>query len=208
MPSRREGAKQAKRDSVGIADPGSLTTSSTARGGERRAGTSAPLAVPANLFADAAGTGSLLTPRLDVSTPAHVHDLVVGFYREIMLDELLGPIFSDVAEVDWPEHIPRLIDYWCWILLGTPRYAGNVTKTHRHLHSLQPIEPDHCDRWFLLWVQCVDERWEGRNAERAKSYAATMMAGLAKHVFGFTWARPATQGTAAESEPLPDLEVG
>jgi hemoglobin len=207
MPSH-EGAKPTERDSVRSADPGTWTTCSTVRGSTHRAGTTAPLAVPANLFADAAPTGSPPIRRFDLSTRAHVHDLVVGFYREIMLDELLEPIFGDVAEVDWVEHIPRLIDYWCWILLGTPRYAGTVTKTHRHLHSLQPLAPDHCDRWFSLWVHCVDERWDGRNAERAKSYAATMMEGLAKHVFGFTWARPATQDTAADSEPRPDLEVG
>lgn len=81
---------------------------------------SAEGAKPANLFADAAGTDALPRPRLDLSTPAHVHDLLVGFYREIMLDELLEPIFGDVAEVAWVEHIPRLIDHWCWILLGTP----------------------------------------------------------------------------------------
>jgi len=155
--------------------------------------------------ADAPRTGSPAVRRLDLSTSADVHDLVVAFYREIMLDELLEPIFSEVAEVDWVEHIPRLIDYWCWILLGTPRYAGTVTKTHRHLHGLQPLEPDHCDRWFSLWVRCVDERWEGRSAERAKKYAATMMQGLAKHVFGFTWANAATQET---TEPLLDLQVG
>ncbi len=41
--------------------------------------------------------------------------------------------------------------------------------------------------WFSLWTRSVDERWEGPNAERAKSYAAALMAGLAKRVFGFVW---------------------
>jgi hemoglobin len=131
--------------------------------------------------------GSTATRRPDLSTPAHVHDLVTVFYREIMFDELLEPIFSEVAEVDWVEHIPRLIHYWCSILFGTSSDTGSVTKTHRHLHSLQPIEPEHCDRWFSLWIHSVDERWEGPNAERAKSYAAALMAGMAKRVFGFDW---------------------
>jgi len=126
-------------------------------------------------------------PALDLSTPGQVHDLVTIFYREIVFDELLEPVFSDVAEVDWAEHIPNLIDYWCWILFGTHPYPGAVTRTHRHLHGLRPIEPAHCDRWFALWVQCIDERWAGPYADHAKRHARTLMAGMAKRIFGFAW---------------------
>ena len=126
-------------------------------------------------------------PPLDLSTPAQVHDLVTIFYREVVFDELLEPVFGEVAEVDWAEHIPRLIDYWCWILFGAPRYPGAVTRTHRHLHGLQAIEPAHCDRWFSLWTTCVNERWSGPYAEHAKRHAQTLMAGMAKRIFGFTW---------------------
>lgn len=128
--------------------------------------------------------------RRDLDTPAQIHDLVTGFYREIAFDELLEPIFGEVAEVDWAEHIPRLIDYWCWILLRTSPYPGAVTKTHRHLHELQPIEPIHCDRWFELWTGCVDERWAGPHADHAKDHAASLMAGMAKRIFRFEWAAP------------------
>ena len=81
----------------------------------------------------------------DLSTPAAIHDLVTRFYREIVFDDLLAPIFDEVAEVDWTIHIPNLIDYWCWIILGPPRYRGTVTATHRHLHDTQPITPAHCE---------------------------------------------------------------
>lgn len=154
--------------------------------------TTAPTLHPARTDTTAEAT---VRPKPDLSSPAHIHDLVVAFYREVMLDELLEPIFSDVAEVDWVEHIPRLIDYWCWIVLGKPRYEGTVTKTHRHLHDLHALEPAHCDRWFSLWGLCVDARWEGVNADRAKAYAATMMAGLAKRVFGFCWTVPEQHGS-------------
>ena len=137
--------------------------------------------------------------RPDLATAGQIHDLVTIFYREIVFDELLEPVFSDVAEVDWVEHIPRLIDYWCWILLDTKRYAGAVTRTHRHLHELQAIEAVHCDRWFTLWVACIDERWAGPRAEHAKSHAATLMAGLAKHVFGYRWEPPAPVADAPVS---------
>lgn len=125
--------------------------------------------------------------RPDISSRTHVNDLVIAFYREIMFDDLLQPVFEEVAEVDWPDHILRLIDYWCWILFGTKGYGGAVTRTHRHLHGLGPIEPAHCDRWYSLWAATIDEAYAGPHADKAKHHAATLMAGLAKHVFGYQW---------------------
>jgi hemoglobin len=132
-------------------------------------------------------------PRPDLSTPAAIHDLVTAFYREIVFDELLEPLFSEVAEVDWVEHIPKLIDYWCWILLGTDGYPGAVTRTHRHLHELRAIEPAHCDRWYALWVAAVDERWSGPHADHAKHHAETLMSGMAKRIFGYEWTPSAAE---------------
>jgi hemoglobin len=119
-----------------------------------------------------------------------VHDLVTAFYREIVFDDLLGPVFGEVAEVQWAEHIPKLIDYWCWILFGAKDYRGAVTRTHRHLHSLEPLRPEHCDRWYGLWSATIDSAWSGPHADHAKHHAASLMAGLAKHVFGFAWTPP------------------
>ena len=131
------------------------------------------------------------TPVLDdISTPTHVHDLVIQFYREIVFDDVLEPVFGEVAEVDWAEHIPKLIDYWCWILFGTGRPSGMVTIAHRHLHGLSPIQPIHCDRWYQLWRASVDQRWSGPTADKAKDHAATLMSGMAKRIFGFSWERP------------------
>jgi hemoglobin len=134
----------------------------------------------------------------DLTTPSEIHDLVTAFYREIVFDELLEPIFSDAAEIDWVEHIPKLIDYWCWILLGTAGYPGAVTRTHRHLHEVIAIQPAHCDRWFALWVRSVDERWAGPGAEHAKAHARTLMTGMAKHIFGFAWTPAIDDGSAPE----------
>lgn len=131
-----------------------------------------------------------VTARGDLSTRTDVHDLVVEFYREVVLDDVLELIFGEVAEVDWAQHIPKLIDYWCRILFGDSSYAGPVTAVHRHLHGLEPIRVEHCDRWYLLWTQSVDARWVGPTAEQAKAHAAALMAGMAKHIFGFIWMPP------------------
>ncbi|HPU38035.1 MAG TPA: group III truncated hemoglobin [Microthrixaceae bacterium] len=126
----------------------------------------------------------------DISSRADVHDLVVDFYREIIFDELLGPIFEEVAEVDWAVHIPNLIDYWSRILLGIPGSALRVTEVHRHLHGQQPLTIEHCDRWFELWTATLDARWSGPIVERARNHAASIMAGMARHIFDVQWAPP------------------
>lgn len=128
--------------------------------------------------------------RPDLATRTEVNDLVIEFYREILFDDLLQPVFEEVAEVDWAEHILKLIDYWCWILFGTEGYRGAVTRTHRHLHGRAAVEPEHCDRWYALWATCVDQGYAGPCADKAKRHAATLMAGLAKHVFGYPWTPP------------------
>lgn len=126
----------------------------------------------------------------DLVSRAEIHDLVVEFYRDVVFDDLLAPLFGEVAEVDWSQHIPKLIDYWCRILLREGGYAGAVTAAHRHLHGLEPVRLEHCDRWYVLWANCVDTRWAGPAADRAKAHAASLMAGMAKHIFEFEWAPP------------------
>lgn len=135
-----------------------------------------------------------LDGRPDLDSRAQIHHLVVGFYREIVFDDLLEPVFGEVAEVDWAEHIPRLIDYWCRVLLGEPGYQGAILAAHAHLHAQEPLRTEHCDRWYSLWVRSVDDRWSGPTAERAKHHAARIMAMLARRVIGTEWAPPRHAG--------------
>ncbi|MPY94100.1 MAG: hypothetical protein GEV08_13860 [Acidimicrobiia bacterium] len=135
----------------------------------------------------------------DLDTRAQVHDLVVGFYREIAFDELLAPVFTETAEVDWSLHIPKLIDYWCRVLLGHPGYEGAILGAHREVHELEAFRPELFDRWYDLWAQSVDRGWEGPLAERAKAHAARMSATLARRLIDSPWEPPACPAAAAAS---------
>jgi hemoglobin len=123
----------------------------------------------------------------DLSTRAEVHDLVVGFYREVVFDDLLEPIFDEVAEVDWAGHIPLLVDFWCRVLHGDRRYRGAVLAAHRHVHELEPLRVEHLDRWYSLWTSTIDERWAGPLADRAKAHAARIGQGLARQLMDVDW---------------------
>lgn len=118
----------------------------------------------------------------DLDSRTEIHDLVVQFYREVAFDDLLGPVFGEVAEVDWASHIPKLIDYWCRVLLGQPGYDGSLLGTHRRVHDQQAFEPALFDRWLQLFVGSVDARWAGPGADRAKGHAGRMAKSLARQL--------------------------
>ena len=118
----------------------------------------------------------------DLDDRAAIHDLVVHFYREVAFDDLLGPVFGEVAEVDWAEHIPRLIGYWCRVLLGHSSYDGRILGAHERVHREHPFEPELFDRWHRLFVESVDSGWRGPRAEQAKRHAAHMLGVMSRRL--------------------------
>jgi hemoglobin len=103
----------------------------------------------------------------DLESRADIHELVVGFYREIVFDEMREPVFGEVGEVDWALHIPELIDYWCRVLLRQPGYVGSIIEVHQHVHDLEPFRIEHFDRWYGLWTESIDARWTGPQGDPA-----------------------------------------
>ncbi|HJR26974.1 MAG TPA: group III truncated hemoglobin [Acidimicrobiales bacterium] len=123
----------------------------------------------------------------DLATRTEIHDLVIDFYREITFDPVLGPVFDEVAEVDWSQHIPRLIDYWARVLLGDPSYDGYILRPHLHVHELQSFQLEYFDRWYELFASSVDARWSGPRADAAKDHASRMAGTLARRILGVSW---------------------
>ncbi|HEY9556438.1 MAG TPA: group III truncated hemoglobin [Acidimicrobiales bacterium] len=142
------------------------------------------------MAADAPGTiaapqGTAL--RRDLDDRAQIHDAVVAFYREIVFDDLLAPVFDEVADVDWALHIPKLIDYWCRVLLGEVGYDGYILGAHAVVDRIEPFRAEHFDRWYGLWVETLDSRWSGPFADQAKSHAARMAGVLSRRLSGADW---------------------
>ena len=120
----------------------------------------------------------------DLDTRPAIHDLVVAFYREIVFDDLLGPLFEEVAETDWTEHIPRLINYWCRILLGERNFTGPLIEAHREVHRREALRDEHFERWHRLWVMSIDERWAGPHADHAKAHATATLGLISRRLRG------------------------
>ena len=110
-------------------------------------------------------------PTRDLVDPSDVAELVRRFYADVAMDDVLGPLFNDVAKVDWSEHLPKLTAFWCRALFGLPGYAGNPFRAHLEVHAQSPFTLAHFHRWLDLFEETVDLGWIGPNAEKVKELA-------------------------------------
>jgi hemoglobin len=89
-----------------------------------------------------------------------------------MADEKIGWLFTDVAELDLEEHIPKIAAFWATNLLGAKSYKGGAFGVHGRLHEKAGgLEQAHFERWLVLWCQTVDELFDGPLAAAAKVHA-------------------------------------
>lgn len=110
-------------------------------------------------------------PARDLDSPAEIAEMVRRFYQDVAQDDLLGPMFNDVAKVDWVEHLPKLTAFWCRALLGIEGYAGNPFRAHSLINDQAPFTDAHFERWLDLFHDAVELGWTGPNAQRALDLA-------------------------------------
>lgn len=110
-------------------------------------------------------------PTSDLDAPEEIAELVRRFYADVAQDSLLGPMFNDVAQVDWSEHLPKLTAFWCRALLGLPGYQGNPFRAHLLVHAQSEFTAAHFERWLNLFHETVELDWVGPNADRALELA-------------------------------------
>ncbi len=110
-------------------------------------------------------------PTADLDSPEEIGEMVRRFYQDVAQDDLLGPVFDDVAQVVWAEHLPKLTAFWCRALLGIDGYVGNPFRAHALVHARAPFTDAHFDRWLQLFHDTVELGWVGPGADRALALA-------------------------------------
>jgi len=93
--------------------------------------------------------------------------LVDQFYAKVRKDELIGPIFDEVAKVHWDEHLPKIYNFWESLLFGAGNYQGRPFPPHIPLK----LKVEHFEKWLQLFFETVDENFAGAKAEEAKHRA-------------------------------------
>ena len=111
-------------------------------------------------------------------------ELVTDFYELMLQDELLAPIFLEVAKIDLEQHLPHLVDFWYSILFMTGEYRRNVMEMHLSLGRRVELKPEHFDRWLGYFKRSVQKSFAGPKAdlaiERAQSIALLMQVKLSR----------------------------
>lgn len=123
--------------------------------------------------------------KLDLTTREHIFLLVSSFYEKVRKDDLLGPIFNGVIS-DWDHHLQHLTDFWCnqlFVERGT--YRGDPIAAHKGVdeYAKNTISEHHFGRWLNLWVQTLDELFEGDNVFIAKNRARKMATHIHLSIF-------------------------
>lgn len=125
-------------------------------------------------------------PTGDLDTASEIAEMVRRFYADIAQDDLLGPMFNDVARVDWSEHIPKLAAFWCQTLLGQPGYEGNPFRAHMLVHAQREFTPAHFERWLNLFHETLELGWTGPIAQRASDLADNVARVHSRQLLGHT----------------------
>ena len=120
----------------------------------------------------------------DLDDPTEIAEMVRRFYADVAQDDILGPMFNDVARVDWAEHLPKLTAFWCRALLSMPGYEGNPYRAHRALHGRRTFERKHFEQWLDLFHETLDLGWTGPKVEQAKALACKVAFVHSKQIIG------------------------
>jgi len=110
----------------------------------------------------------------DINTRADIILLVDSFYKRVQLNDKIGPIFTEIAKVDWTHHLPKMYDFWESILFGKATYKGNPMLTHFAINDKVPLQTAEFDTWKNLFYQTVDDLFTGPNAETIKQKAQSI----------------------------------
>lgn len=101
--------------------------------------------------------------------------LITKFYDKLMVDDEIGHFFQ---ALDLSHHIPKVADFWAFILVDKPGYNNNMMGAHAKLD----LHESDFKRWLHLFHETIGEHFQGEKAnlaiERSKLVAWTMTSKL------------------------------
>jgi hemoglobin len=114
-------------------------------------------------------------------TEGNIRRMVHTFYDGVRHDEVLGPVFDKALSHGWDAHLPRMVEFWSTVLLGTHTFQSNVYGKHM---ALQGIEKDHFVRWLNLFGNTVGRIYAREQADEILLIAQRIANSLQLGYFG------------------------
>lgn len=118
----------------------------------------------------------------DIVSRSDIERMVNAFYASVRADELLQPIFDDIAHTDWDAHLPKMYDFWSAVLFGTAGFQGDPLGVHKALARKTPLGEAEFSRWLQLFHATIDSLFDGPVADHAKMRAVRIASVMQYHV--------------------------
>jgi hemoglobin len=114
----------------------------------------------------------------DIESRRDLENLLEIFYQRALKDEVIGYLFTEIAQIDLSHHLPVIVDFWEMVLFQTvnfqEKYGRSPMQVHLRLSEITELRKEHFSRWLTLFSQTVDEYFAGEKAELAKSRAVSI----------------------------------
>ena len=107
----------------------------------------------------------------DVQNQEDLYKIVEDFYKNLLADEKISYIFTDVVKIKLEEHLPILVTFWSQAILGTGGYYNNLTQIHLDVNMKSYLSKELFEIWLAHFEAAINENFEGFNCERMKNMA-------------------------------------
>ena len=90
------------------------------------------------------------TQLLDIIDDSSLRLMIDRFYRAVLADAVLGPVFNAaIAPDEWPAHLKTMLRFWSSVMLASGAYSGSPVGVHRTVAGLEPV-------MFARWLALFD----------------------------------------------------
>jgi hemoglobin len=108
----------------------------------------------------------------DIKKRKDLELLVTEFYKKVLADDKIAPVFTGTVKIDWGSHLPIICDFWENLLWGGDKYQANLMQKHLDFNHHIRFTHLHLERWLLHWNTTLTENFSGKNAAEVKERAA------------------------------------
>ena len=113
--------------------------------------------------------------KTDILSRNDIHFIIADFYKKLVIDKTMVPLFKDIVEQDQLEpHIDIINDFWEDLLFQTYKYKNNPMQKHLDFHQKMSFTKKHFDLWLQYLSSTIDANFRGINSENMKTRALSI----------------------------------
>ena len=112
----------------------------------------------------------------DIENREDIDTLMWSFYDRMMVDPVIGYIFTHYARLDLTSHLPIIADFWETVLFQKHIYkrVPKAVEVHSDLNKKVQLRKQHFTRWLYLFHHTIDELYSGAKATLAKERSVSI----------------------------------